>query len=152
MRILQIVSGNTVNGAVKHCLDLTLALTARGHMVHVACRSDSWISHQLKRHQIPIIQSDLKRLPQDELKRVANYINAHEIDVVHTHMSRAHFFGVLLRWFAKVPCVASAHCRQFQLHWGLNDYVIAVSEATRKFHRKVNRVRKNKNRNDSQLR
>jgi glycosyltransferase involved in cell wall biosynthesis len=56
-------------------------------------------------------------------------------------MSRAHFFGILLRWTASVPSVATAHSQHFQLHWMFNDRVIAVSEATRRYHIWRNLVR-----------
>jgi glycosyltransferase involved in cell wall biosynthesis len=55
-------------------------------------------------------------------------------------MSRAHFFGILLRWLGGVPCVATAHNQKLQLHWRANDAVIAVSEATARFQRLFNRV------------
>jgi glycosyltransferase involved in cell wall biosynthesis len=90
---------------------------------------------------IDVIHSDLRRLPFDELHRIAREIRARGIEIVHTHMSRAHFFGVLLRWFAGVPSVATAHCRQWQPHWMFNDLVIAVSEATRRYQCRFNLVR-----------
>ena len=55
-------------------------------------------------------------------------------------MSRAHFFGVLVRSLAGVPSVATAHSRHIQLHWMFNDRVIAVSEATRRYHHRYNLV------------
>jgi glycosyltransferase involved in cell wall biosynthesis len=55
-------------------------------------------------------------------------------------MSRAHFFGVLLRSLAHVPCVATAHNQKLQLHWRGNDAVIAVSAATARFQRRWNLV------------
>ena len=67
-------------------------------------------------------------------------------------MSRAHFFGVLLRWFAGVPSVATAHSQHFQSHWMCNDLVIAVSEATRRYQRRVNLVRSEPHRDDPQFR
>ncbi len=60
--------------------------------------------------------------------------------MIHTHMSRAHFFGVMLRLASGLPCVATAHSRHVQLHWRFNDLVIAVSEATRRYHQRWNRV------------
>jgi glycosyltransferase involved in cell wall biosynthesis len=63
-----------------------------------------------------------------------------DVDVVHTHMSSAHFFGVLLRHIAGVPSVATAHSRQFQLHWTFNDRVIGCCKATCEYQRRVNRV------------
>lgn len=55
-------------------------------------------------------------------------------------MSRAHAFGVLLKLKTGVPVIATAHNRSFQLHWTFNDYVIANSEATRRYQLRVNRV------------
>jgi glycosyltransferase involved in cell wall biosynthesis len=59
-------------------------------------------------------------------------------------MSRAHFFGVLLRRFSGVPCVATAHSAHVQPHFAFNDRVIAVSQATARFHRRWNLVPKSR--------
>jgi glycosyltransferase involved in cell wall biosynthesis len=40
--------------------------------------------------------------------------------------------------------VATAHSQHFQPHWMFNDLVIAVSEATRRFHRRFNLVRRHR--------
>jgi len=141
MNIMEIVSGTGVNGAISHCLLLSDQLLRRGNNVMLVCDPRSWIAAQAAPRGIEIVPSDLHRLPTDELRRVATVVRHREVEVVHTHMSRAHFFGVLLRWFAGVPSVATAHSRHFQPHWMLNDYVIAVSEATRRYHRKLNLVR-----------
>jgi glycosyltransferase involved in cell wall biosynthesis len=138
---MEIVSAPEVNGAVIHCLQLSRELARRGNEVSVVCRPGSWIRRQLTGGPIEAIESDLHRWPPDELRRVATMVRQRNIDVVHTHMSRAHFFGVLLRWFAGVPSVATAHNRLLQLHWMFNDHVIAVSEATRRFQHRVNLVR-----------
>lgn len=141
MRIMEIVSGTAVNGAVVTCLGTARALRARGHEVTVVCRPDAWIAEQLRQDDIPVIYSDLKRWPPTQLRRIAQVAREQAVDVVHTHMSSANFFGVLLRIFAKIPCVATAHNRYLQLHWMFNDYVIACSEATKKFHQRINLVR-----------
>ncbi len=141
MRILEITSAREVNGAVMHCMQLSRELARRGHEVSVACRPGAWVQRQLAGEPIDLIESDLRRWPLDELRRMAAIIRQRKVEVVHTHMSRAHFFGVLLRWFAGVPCVATAHNRLLQLHWMFNDHVIAVSEATRRFQHRVNLVR-----------
>lgn len=141
MRIMEIISGTGVNGAVYHCLLLARELVRRGHEVTLVCRPEAWIAEQLTSEPVDIIASDLHRWPADELRRIAGLIRQRGIDVVHTHMSRAHFFGVLLRWFSAVPTVATAHSRLIQLHWMFNDLVIAVSEATRYYHQTRNLVR-----------
>jgi glycosyltransferase involved in cell wall biosynthesis len=144
VHILEIISGTTVNGAITHCRLLTGELLARGHTVTLVCRGGAWIGEQFADHphreRLHILPSTLKRWPLKELRRVAHYCREQQVDVAHTHMSSAHFFGVLLRRLYGVPCVASAHNRFIQPHWTFNDHVIATSEATRRFHAWFNLV------------
>jgi glycosyltransferase involved in cell wall biosynthesis len=141
MNIMEIVSGTRVNGAMVHCLLLSRELARRGHAVTLICLPGAWIGSQAAGAGIEVVRSDLHRWPTDELRRIAQLVRQRQIDVVHTHISRAHFFGVLLRWFGGVPSVATAHSRHIQLHWMFNDRVIAVSEATRRYERMYNFVR-----------
>jgi glycosyltransferase involved in cell wall biosynthesis len=138
---MQIVSNTGVNGAINHCLLLSGELARRGHQVALVCHPESWIAQRAACEPIEIVASDLHRWPTDELRRIAQEVQRRGIDVVHTHMSRANFFGVLLRWFCGVPSVATAHSCHFQPHWMFNDFVIACSEATRRYHQTYNLVR-----------
>ncbi len=140
MNVMEVVSTTWVNGAIRHCWLLSSALADRGHRVTFVCDPKSWLAKQAAGRGIEVIASDLHRWPIDELRRIARAAAERRIDVIHTHMSRAHFFGVLLRWASGIPCVATAHNRHFQLHWMFNDLVIAVSEATRQYHRRHNFV------------
>jgi glycosyltransferase involved in cell wall biosynthesis len=119
---------------------LTRELVARQHQVTVVCRPDAWIAEQLAGEPVEIIRSDLHRWPTDELRRLSRIIRDRGIQLLHTHMTRAHTVGVLLRWATGRPCIASAHCRHLHPHWCLNDYVVANSEATRRFHCRWNLV------------
>jgi L-malate glycosyltransferase len=149
MRIMEIISCDGINGPVIHCLHLCRELARRGHQVTLLCPPGAWIAGEISRFRegeapaapIEVLYSKMKRFPPGELRRVAREIRSRGIEVVHTHMSRAHFFGILLRWFAWAPSVATAHSQHFQLHWMCNDRVIAVSEATRKYHIRHNLVR-----------
>lgn len=138
MKVLQIISGREINGALVYCRLLTQQLVDAGHDVTVICRRDSWILGQGL--PVKIIESDMRRFPTSDLKQAAAFISGSGFDVIHTHMSRAHSFGVLLRWLTGVPVVATAHNRYMQLHWKFNDFIIANSDATRDYHRKFNLV------------
>ena len=140
MRILEIVSARGINGVSKHVIDAGVELRKRGHEVTILGCPDAWILGAAAELEFRTIASDMHRWPTDELRRIAGFIHRNEIDVVHTHMSKANFFGVLLRWVAGVPSVATAHSCHLQLHWMANNFVIAVSEATRRYHRLVNLV------------
>lgn len=139
MRILQLNSGRQVNGAMVHTYLLVQRLTELGHEVTVLCRRGYWLWDKLDGLPIERIDSVMhRRWP--EVRRVARIVRERRIDVMHTHMSRAHMFGVMLRVLTGVPCVATAHHRHIQLHWRWNDFVIANSEATRKFQVRLNLV------------
>ena len=102
------------------------------------------IAEQARGGPVEVVLSDLRRWPPGENRRIAELVRRRRVDVIHTHMSRAHFFGVLLRWWSGVPCVATAHSRHFQLFCRFNDRVIAVSEPTRRYHQRWNRVSPNR--------
>ena len=138
MKILQVISGCNVNGAVTYCKFLSEQLLALGHQVAVLCRPDGWLQKHLP-PDIEVFESDLSRRPF-ELKRVAKWMAERRFDVIHSHMSRAHSFGVLLKMMTGTPVVATAHQCSLQLHWRLNDRVIANSESTANYQRRINRV------------
>jgi glycosyltransferase involved in cell wall biosynthesis len=140
MNIMEVISGTRVNGAILHCLLLSRELARRGHRVTLVCRPGAWIASQAAAPRIEVVPSDLHRWPTDELRRLALVVRRQRIDVIHTHTSRANFFGILLRWLSGTPSVATAHSHHIQLHWMFNDRVIAVSEATRRFQRRWNLV------------
>jgi len=138
LNILQITSGRNINGALTYCKFLSEHLIASGHSITILCRKDGWIEHQ----DIPgvrIFHSEMDRTPA-EIQRVSDWLIGQQFDVIHTHMSRAHSFGVLLKMKTGVPVIATAHNRSFQLHWTFNDYVIANSNATCRYQKRVNRV------------
>lgn len=140
MNIMEITSATGTSGAAVHCLMLTRELSRRGHKVTLVCRPGSWISRQVENGSINMVLSDLHRFPPGELRRIAGIARELGIHAIHTHMSRAHFFGVLLKLFYGVRCVATAHSCHFQPHWMFNDRVIAVSDYTRRYHRFFNLV------------
>ena len=143
LRILQLNSGREVNGAIVYTHLLVQQLVEMGHEVSVLCRPGFWLWDKLNGMRVERIGSSMNR-HWGELRRVSAIVRERKIDVLHSHMSRAHMFGVLLKVMTGVPCVATAHNRHIQLHWRWNDFVIANSEATRRFQIRMNRVPKDR--------
>ncbi|MFO0262557.1 MAG: glycosyltransferase, partial [Planctomycetota bacterium] len=81
-----------MNGALVYCQLLTRRLLEAGHEPILVCRPRSWITRQ----GLPVrmIESEMRRLPTSDLNEIRALIRSEQIDVVHTHMSRAHTFGV----------------------------------------------------------
>lgn len=142
LNILHLISGRGVNGALTYCKFLCEELLRSGHNVSVLCRSDCWQGGHLV-DGANVVLSEMDRT-LFELKRITKWVRDNRIELLHTHMSRAHAFGVLLSRTSGVPVVATAHSRSFQLHWTFNDFVIANSQATHNYHRRINRVAKKK--------
>jgi glycosyltransferase involved in cell wall biosynthesis len=134
MNVMEIVSGIEINGARSHCAALARELARCGHTVTVVARPDPWLRLQIGTAPVAIVESNLRRWPLGELRRIAALARAQKIEVLHTHMSGAHVFGVALRWLSGIPCVATAHAHRRNWHWRFNDRVIAVSKRTRSFH------------------
>lgn len=142
MRIAMMISGAAVCGAAVHCLSLTKYLVSRGHEVLLLCRPDSWISRHSGHDDVERFETSFARRPK-ELIKVARRINAFRADVIHTHMSSAHSYGMAARLFGSLPVVATAHSFHFQLHWPFNHFVIATSPEAYQYHRRYNRVSAN---------
>ncbi len=114
-------------------------LIACGHRVLLLHRPGAWIADQPETEGTERFRTTFGRSP-GELVRVARRLNRFDPDVLHTHMSSAHTYGMLARLLSRRPVVATAHSATPQLHWMLNNRVIATSPATERYHRLVNRV------------
>ena len=141
MKIVQLMSGIGVNGAIIQCLRLTEALARRGHEITFIGREGSWIQRQLAGTNVQFKTSDLRRWPLDDLRSIAQWLEDENIDVLHTHNTSGQLFGVLLRLFTRIPIVATAHHNKIHAYWALKDFVVANSEHTRKVEINWNRVR-----------
>ena len=139
MNVLQLASGTGLNGAIRHCYDLTCQLARRGHRVWVAHKPDAWILTQPLPENVELIESSLRR-DRQELSRLASIADQLGIDVLHTHNSSSHFFGVLMARAYGLRVVATCHMPHLQPHWWWNDRVIAPTRSTETFQRWVNWV------------
>lgn len=140
LRILQLVSSPTTSGPCVYVLELSQILRQLGHHITIVARPDSWIADEAQRLQFDTLVSQQHRFPFDQIQSLRQVVKERQIDLIHTHMSRAHSMGVLLRGLCHIPCVATAHCRKIQAHWALNNHVIATSLDTERFHRHFNLV------------
>ena len=142
MRIAQLISGRTINGAVRHALMLSALLARRGHEVLLLHRPELDLGG-LSHPRIETLQTRFRRT-RSALSETAAALRAFGAEVVHSHMSSASAYGAILRTFWGFPSVATAHKRLLQLHWAFNDYVITPSAVTAAYHHRVNLVPRRK--------
>ncbi len=119
LRVAEIVSARRINGAARLCLDTAFPVSPR-----VEC-----------------IASPMRARLSD-LRRMARAARERGIDVTHSHTTDAQKYGALLKRFWRIPSVATAHnSHGFDVHWRSHDKVIALSEFSAAFYRRINRVR-----------
>jgi glycosyltransferase involved in cell wall biosynthesis len=144
MRILQIHSGYSFNGAVRYAAVVSRLLALRGHEIVILQRPGLDLGSMLRiPGNIEIQFSSLRRVP-GEIRRLGEFCRWRGIDAIHTHKSSAHAVGALLRLFYRVPCVATAHSLNYQLHWFVNDRVICHNGESMQFMHNWNRVPRRK--------
>lgn len=140
VRILEIVSGATACGATVHTLQIAKELHRRGNAITLMSKPGAWVLQQARQAGVPTLESPLKRLPLRDLKAAARFVRENQIQVLLAHMSGANNFAVWLSRLAKVPAVLRAHAHTIHFHWRMAAHIIAVSEQTRQYHIRRNRV------------
>lgn len=89
---------------------------------------------------VPVITSEMRRYTMRDFREIAHFCRENGVEVMLAHMSKANNFAVWLSRLTGIPAVLRAHSHRIHFHWRMADHVIAVSEQTRRFHIRWNRV------------
>ncbi len=113
MNILQICSSSRISGAEKHVVVLSERLRQRGHTVHAICPPGGWLPDQLRAAGIPALEMDMRGLlgSCSAPRNLTRYVRDNGFDLIHAHLTRATYVGILAGRWANVPLVSSIHCR-----------------------------------------
>ncbi|MEQ1822518.1 MAG: glycosyltransferase family 4 protein [Fimbriimonadaceae bacterium] len=110
MRVLQIISSATTSGAEKHVLNLSELLTRNGHYVELICPPNGWLGEQCRAIGIPVFESEMRGAGWGRTLGLAmRRIREAKIDVVHSHLTRATYFGAISGLTRRRPAVATVH-------------------------------------------
>jgi glycosyltransferase involved in cell wall biosynthesis len=110
MRILQIISSATTSGAEKHVLNLSELLTRNGHYVELICPPGGWLGEQSRAIGIPVFESEMRGSGWGRTLGLAmRRIRESQIDVVHSHLTRATYFGAVSGLLRRRAAVATVH-------------------------------------------
>jgi glycosyltransferase involved in cell wall biosynthesis len=134
VNLLLAASNKPCNGAIMYTRRLASLLKSGGHRVWVAAARDSWIAGEIA-GEIPLLETDFRRWPLDEVDRVAAFCRQERIGVFHSHLTRASNFGALLRLRHGIPSLAHLHANHPQLNVWFHSRLLAVSKDTLRRHR-----------------
>lgn len=89
MKIVQVSSASSLGGGERYIVDLTNALSARGHELYAVLRPRSPLADQLRlpseRIKILPLRNALDAL---SARQLVHFVSQHRIDVIHAHMAR----------------------------------------------------------------
>lgn len=110
LRILQIISSSATSGAEKHVLHLSQILQRDGHHVEIICPPGGWLGAQCRLNDIPVTESDMKGKGWFRTTGIVlRKLRENRIDLVHSHLTRATYFGAISGMLRKKPAIATVH-------------------------------------------
>lgn len=110
LRVLQIISSSATSGAERHVYSLSRHLKERNHSVEVVCPQGGWLSEELRAANIPVHETDMKGSGWFRTTGyLLNRIRSGKIDLVHSHLTRATYFGAISGLMRGVPAIATVH-------------------------------------------
>ena len=110
MNILQIVSASRTGGVERHVVVLSEMLRRRGHNVTTVCPPGEWLPGQLRNAGVPVEEIVMRGRESCKIARLLPQITRdHNIDLIHSHLTRATYFGFLTGRLTHVPVVSSVH-------------------------------------------
>lgn len=137
-RVLQVVSSSATSGAERHLVLLSRALQQQGHYVVTVCPPHNWLPQELQRAGVNTFPLPMRGAGSAmTLWRLARVVREHRIDIIHTHLTRAAYYGLLLGLLTRKPVVSTVHVFTSDpaYRWlsRLGNPLIAVSEAVRQW-------------------
>ena len=137
-RVLQVISSSATSGAERHLVILSKTLQERGHQVVAACPPSNWLPAELQRAGVRTLSLPMHGVGSVvTLTRLARLIRQQEIDIIHTHLTRASYYGLLLSLLTRKPVVSTVHVFTSDpaYRWlsRMGHSLIAVSEAVRRW-------------------
>lgn len=137
LRILQVISSSARSGAERHTVDLCRQLAVKGHQVWAAIPEGSWLEQELKENGIVTLPCHFKKAGGlSSVLMLRRAIKQHQIQVVHSHLSRATLQSAAAARLAGIKAVATVHVKSvdpaFRLVVKHGGRLVAVSHFIKK--------------------
>lgn len=110
MKVLHLISGGDTGGAKTHVLTLLNELRQIGVEVELLCIMEGVFTREAAEAGIPVsIFPQRKRYDMKALKKIKEYINSSDCDMVHCHGARANYIAMFIRRGIKKPMLTTLH-------------------------------------------
>lgn len=110
MKILHLISGGDTGGAKTHVLTLLTRLRQIGVEVELLCIMEGVFTKEAAAAGIPVtVFPQKKRYDFKALKKIKEYINSSDCDMVHCHGARANYIAMFIKSGIKKPMLTTLH-------------------------------------------
>ena len=110
MNILQIVSAARTGGVERHVVVLSDLLRQRGHQVTTLCPPGDWLPAQLREVGVPVEEVAMHgRRSYKVARNLPQFVRDNKFDLIHSHLTRATYYGFLTGYLTRLPVVSSVH-------------------------------------------
>jgi glycosyltransferase involved in cell wall biosynthesis len=109
-KILHMIGGGEIGGAEELVFTLLKQTDPSRYEVHLVCLCPGPFADLVAREGFPTLTIPMRnRMDLSKIKAVRNYINEHQIDLVHTHGVRANLIGRPAARRENIPIVTTFH-------------------------------------------
>lgn len=108
IKVLQIIQGSKYAGGEKVAYQIAKGLDRQKYDSIVACYPNGIFADMLREAGVEVFKADMcSKYNILTIFRLAKFMRQRHIDIVHTHGSRANFYGRLAARIARVPAIIS---------------------------------------------
>lgn len=139
MRILEFITPSNIGGAENYLVNLSKKLKEKGHDIYILSSNpqngknpDLSVAEFLNKSGLPfkLINVGFKYSPLAILK-VLYFSKKNNIEIIHTHLSKANVIGAIVSKILGLKSVATAHGLNKKSQYKYCDHVICVSNAVK---------------------
>ncbi|MCL4542705.1 MAG: glycosyltransferase family 4 protein [Deltaproteobacteria bacterium] len=139
MKILEFITPSNIGGAENHLANLSKKLKEKGHDVYILSSNpqnrknpDLSVAEFLNKSSLPLklINIGFKYSPLAILK-VLYFSKKNNIEIIHTHLSKANVIGAIAAKILGLKSVATAHGFNKKSQYKYADHIICVSNAVK---------------------
>lgn len=110
MKVLHLISGGDTGGAKTHVLTLLMGLKRLGVEVELLCIMEGVFTQEAAALGIPVkLIRQPKRYDLSVHKRIIEYINSADYDLLHCHGARANYIAFFIRHKIHIPMLTTLH-------------------------------------------
>lgn len=118
-KVLYLIGSKDPGGAEKVLLELAVSFQSKGYDVTVGHLGNSWLSHELEKHDIRNICFSFSKLYSSHktewmfVLNLVKFIKAHQFDLIHAHLFGMILYSSIAGRILRIPVLGTIHDKYY---------------------------------------